>query len=142
MRRAARLPATSPSFWPPMASPYAGACSMRHSPPARSAAPPAKPCRRGASTSCCCSRRAPPPHPARQANPVAPAPAPRRAGGAAIFLAGLVGAAIAAVAVLAILRFAPESLGLAPPSGTESNVGAAGDIGQRLNDVSARLAEL
>jgi len=80
-----------------------------------------------------------PPHPTRFVNPVAPALAPRRAGGAAIFLAGLMGAAIAAAAVLAILRFAPESLGIAPPSGTQSNVS---DVGQRLNDVSARLAEL
>src|SRR4029077_8633443 len=56
----------------------------------------------------------PPPSPmpqqARTSSPAASTP--RRGGGIAIFLAGLIGAAIAGGGVLAILRYAPERLGI------------------------------
>jgi uroporphyrinogen-III synthase len=62
-------------------------------------------------------------------------PAPRRSG-ASVFLAGLIGALLAAAAVVAVIHYAPQKLGLvrvgAQPAG-------AADLTPRLADLSRRL---
>jgi uroporphyrinogen-III synthase len=63
-------------------------------------------------------------------------PAPRRSA-ASVFLAGLIGAVIAAAAVLAIMRFAPDKIGLAPAGAPAP--AAASDLGPRLADLAARV---
>jgi len=63
-------------------------------------------------------------------------PAPRRSA-ASVFLAGLIGAVIAAAAVVAIMRFAPEKIGLAPAGAPAP--AAPPDLAPRLADLAARL---
>ncbi|HKF62315.1 MAG TPA: uroporphyrinogen-III synthase [Dongiaceae bacterium] len=63
-------------------------------------------------------------------------PAPRRSA-ASVFLAGLIGAVIAAAAVVALMRFAPEKIGLAP-AGTPAPA-ATPDLAPRIADLAARL---
>ncbi|HEX4573359.1 MAG TPA: uroporphyrinogen-III synthase, partial [Dongiaceae bacterium] len=64
-------------------------------------------------------------------------PAPRRSA-ASVFIAGLIGAVIAAAAVIAIMRFAPEKMGLAPAGAPAP--AATPDLTPRLADLAARLA--
>ena len=78
-------------------------------------------------------------------------PLPRRSGGSAL-LAGLIGAVIAAAAVVAVMRYAPDKMGLAPAGaapaavaarpGSEAATGRArganrgpAEAGQRLADI-------
>ena len=86
----------------------------------------------------------PPPSPmpqqARTSSPAASTP--RRGGGLAIFLAGLIGAVIAGGGVLGILRYAPERLGIVLPSNADSAGNSVAVLTQQLADVSTRLAEL
>jgi uroporphyrinogen-III synthase len=89
------------------------------------------------------SLQATPPPPSR--SPIPAAPAPRQGGGQGggfvIFLAGLVGALIAGGGMLAILHYAPQSLGIVQPAaGVDSNASAV--LTQQIADVSTRLAEL
>jgi uroporphyrinogen-III synthase/uncharacterized protein YlxW (UPF0749 family) len=82
----------------------------------------------------------PAPQQSRSPIPATSAPAPRRGGGLAIFLAGLIGAVLAGGAVLGILRYAPERLGIAFPSGADSN--AVAGLTQQIADVSTRVTQL
>ena len=74
------------------------------------------------------------------------APAPvqvrARAGAGSIFLAALIGALIAGAAVLAVIRFAPERLGLTPANIADASNNGLGVLTQQIADVSGRLAEL
>jgi uroporphyrinogen-III synthase len=72
--------------------------------------------------------------------PIPPKPAPVERGGAArVFLAGLIGAVLAAGAVLAVSHFAPESIGIAP----SPVAGAASAVTtDQMADLSAKLAAL
>ena len=65
-------------------------------------------------------------------------PAPRRSA-ASVFIAGLIGAVIAAAAVIAIMRFAPEKMGLAAAGAPAP--AATPDLTPRLADLAARLED-
>jgi uroporphyrinogen-III synthase len=82
-----------------------------------------------------------PPNPAQPPKPEQPA---RRGGGWRVFLAGLIGAVLAAGAVLAVLRYVPDKLGIAlgprPQAATAAAIDSA--AAQRLAALAARLAGL
>ena len=77
-------------------------------------------------------------------------PLPRRSGGSAL-LAGLIGAVIAAAAVVAVMRYAPEKMGLAPAGaearrrrarpGSEAATGRARGANRGPAEAGQRLAE-
>ncbi|HEX3065893.1 MAG TPA: uroporphyrinogen-III synthase [Dongiaceae bacterium] len=69
-------------------------------------------------------------------------PARARAGAGSNFLAALIGAVIAGAAVLAVIRFAPERLGLSPANIADASNNGLGVLTQQIADVSGRLAEL
>jgi uroporphyrinogen-III synthase len=68
-------------------------------------------------------------------------PLPRRSGGSAL-LAGLIGAVIAAAAVVAVMRYAPEKMGLAPAGAAPAAVAPAPDLKPRLAELAARIEAL
>ena len=68
-------------------------------------------------------------------------PLPRRSGGSAL-LAGLIGAVIAAAAVVAVMRYAPDKMGLAPAGAAPAAVAPAPDLKPRLAELAARIEAL
>ncbi len=70
-------------------------------------------------------------------------PLPRRSGGSAL-LAGLIGAVIAAGAVVAVMRYAPEKLGLATAGANPAAVttAPAPDLAPRLAELAAQIEAL
>ncbi len=92
------------------------------------------------------------PAPAPAAEPIAapsvpPSPLPTvappaRAGVLGLLAAGLIGALVAAVAVVAVMRFAPRQLGLAPAGSAAPAAAPGPDLQPRLADLSRRLDAL
>jgi uroporphyrinogen-III synthase len=104
--------------------------------------PPAKPEAESAMTNSPPS--SPSPNPPAQPAPTArtPVPAPRRGGGGAVFLAGLIGALIAGGGMLAVLRYAPERLGIAQPAANDAAAGALGDLAKQVADLQQQVNSL
>ena len=90
------------------------------------------------------ARGAPTPTPSAPGAPIPTiVPLPRRSGSSAL-LAGLIGAVIAAAAVVAVMRYAPEKMGLAPAGGAPAAliVPPAPDLTPRLAELAARIEAL